>query len=91
MTLQEIDSKAFRETFAHRVFGSHGNRLHYVIGGSGDPVLLVPGWPQSSYAFRRVMPLLAERFTVDRRRDRHRHERTPRLARPIPQRQQSTT
>jgi pimeloyl-ACP methyl ester carboxylesterase len=60
----ETDSAAFREMFTHQVFGSHGHRLHYVIGGSGDPVLLVPGWPQSWYAWRRVMPLLARRFTV---------------------------
>jgi pimeloyl-ACP methyl ester carboxylesterase len=52
------------ETFAHRMVGSYGHRLHYVIGGSGEPVLLVPGWPQSWYAWRRVMPLLAKRFTV---------------------------
>jgi pimeloyl-ACP methyl ester carboxylesterase len=64
MNLREIDSSAFRETFAHRVFGSHGHRLHYVIGGRGDPLLLVPGWPQTWYAFRRIMPLLASRFTV---------------------------
>jgi pimeloyl-ACP methyl ester carboxylesterase len=64
MTTQEIDNSAFRETFKHQVFGSHGHRLHYVIGGNGEPVLLVPGWPQTWYAWRRVMPLLAENFTV---------------------------
>ena len=64
MTLQETESAAFREAFKHQVFGSHGHRLHYVIGGNGDPVLLVPGWPQSWYAWRRVMPMLAKRFTV---------------------------
>jgi pimeloyl-ACP methyl ester carboxylesterase len=52
------------ETFTHRMVGSYGHRLHCVIGGSGDPVLLVPGWPQTWYAWRRVMPLLARRFSV---------------------------
>lgn len=33
-------------------------RLHYVAGGRGEPVLLLPGWPQSWYAWRYVMPLL---------------------------------
>ena len=26
----------------------NGVRLHYVAGGSGSPVLLLPGWPQTS-------------------------------------------
>jgi len=33
--------------------------LHYVSAGDGDPVLLIPGWPQSWYAWRFVIPLLA--------------------------------
>jgi pimeloyl-ACP methyl ester carboxylesterase len=64
MTMGEIDRAAFWDSFTHHVSGSHGHRLHYVIGGRGEPVLLVPGWPQTWYAFRRVMPSLAERFTV---------------------------
>lgn len=51
-------------TFEHRVAGPHGHRLHYVTGGSGDPLLLVAGWPQTWFAWRRVMPALARRFTV---------------------------
>jgi pimeloyl-ACP methyl ester carboxylesterase len=35
-----------------------GVRLHYVVAGDGDPVLLIPGWPQSWYAWRFVIPLL---------------------------------
>src|ERR1700722_17631711 len=62
--LDDFDNAEFAGTFEHRVQGTHGNRLHYVIGGQGDPVLLVPGWPQSWYAWRQVMPALAERFTV---------------------------
>jgi hypothetical protein len=27
-------------------------RLHYVVAGEGEPVLLIPGWPQSWYAWR---------------------------------------
>jgi pimeloyl-ACP methyl ester carboxylesterase len=34
-------------------------RLHFVEGGDGAPILLLPGWPQSWYAWRYVMPLLA--------------------------------
>ena len=38
-----------------------GVRLHYGEMGSGDPVLLLPGWPEDGYAWRIVAPLLAAR------------------------------
>jgi pimeloyl-ACP methyl ester carboxylesterase len=38
--------------------------LHYVIGGQGDPVVLLHGWPQTWYEWRHVMPALAENYTV---------------------------
>ncbi len=37
-----------------------GVRLHYVSCGTGEPVLLIPGWPQSWYAWRFVIPMLVE-------------------------------
>lgn len=39
-------------------------RMHYVIGGSGTPVVLVHGFPNTWYAWRDVMPRLAEHHTV---------------------------
>jgi pimeloyl-ACP methyl ester carboxylesterase len=50
--------------FEHRVEGAHGRRLHYVTAGRGERVLLVAGWPQTWYAWRKVIPLLADRYTV---------------------------
>ena len=38
--------------------------LHHVSGGSGTPVVLLHGFPQSCYMWRKVMPSLAERFHV---------------------------
>jgi pimeloyl-ACP methyl ester carboxylesterase len=38
---------------------AEGVRLHYVVAGEGEPVVLLPGWPQSWYAWRFVIPLLA--------------------------------
>jgi pimeloyl-ACP methyl ester carboxylesterase len=43
---------------------TNGINLHYVIGGQGEPLLLLHGWPQTWYEYHRVMPRLAERFTV---------------------------
>lgn len=39
-------------------------RLHYVLGGDGPTVILLHGWAQSWWAWRRLMPALAQRFTV---------------------------
>ena len=37
---------------------------HVVTGGRGPALLLINGWPQTWYAWRLVMPALAEHFTV---------------------------
>lgn len=42
----------------------NGVSIHYVMGGSGEPLVLVHGWPQTWYSWHRIMPKLAERFTV---------------------------
>ncbi|MBI1398025.1 MAG: alpha/beta fold hydrolase [Betaproteobacteria bacterium] len=38
--------------------------MHYRHAGSGDPVVLLHGWPQSSHEWRHVMPLLAPHHRV---------------------------
>jgi haloacetate dehalogenase len=40
--------------------------LHYVEAGSktGETVVLLHGWPQSSFAWRHVQPELANRYRV---------------------------
>jgi len=45
--------------FEHHGVIANGVRLHYVTAGKGEPVLLIPGWPQSWYAWRLVMRDLA--------------------------------
>ncbi|HWO61346.1 MAG TPA: alpha/beta hydrolase [Umezawaea sp.] len=42
----------------------NGTRLHYVIGGQGDPLVLLPGWPRTWWQFHAIMPRLAERYRV---------------------------
>jgi pimeloyl-ACP methyl ester carboxylesterase len=42
----------------HHVARIDGTRFHYVTAGTGDPVLLLPGWPESWIAWRKVLPLL---------------------------------
>jgi pimeloyl-ACP methyl ester carboxylesterase len=50
--------------FERRLVSASGIRFHCVIGGSGPTVVLVAGFPQSWYAWRRVMPLLSSGFKV---------------------------
>ena len=38
--------------------------LHYVVAGSGPPIVLLHGWPQTWYEWRHVIPALAARYTV---------------------------
>jgi haloacetate dehalogenase len=52
------------QPWKHQVETVNGFRMHYVTAGSGHPLLLLHGWPQSWYEWRHVIPALAERFTV---------------------------
>jgi hypothetical protein len=54
----------FSRTFSSRFIDAGKVRLHAVIGGEGPPLLLVHGWPENWYAWRRVMPALARDFEV---------------------------
>ena len=51
-------------TFSHHTAPVNGIQLHYVIGGQGDPVVLLHGWPETWYQWRHVMPILAKNYTV---------------------------
>ncbi|MBV2363171.1 alpha/beta fold hydrolase [Streptomonospora nanhaiensis] len=50
--------------FASRHADAGPVRLHYVEGGTGTPVLLLGGWPQTWWQWRRIMPALARRHRV---------------------------
>ena len=56
----DLDGKQF----VHRMVTAAGTRFHLVEGGSGPVVVLMTGFPQSWYAWRRVMPLLSDRYKV---------------------------
>ena len=51
-------------TFSHHMAAVNGIQLHYVIGGHGDPVVLLHGWPETWYEWHHVMPALAKNYTV---------------------------
>ena len=51
-------------TFSHHIASVNGIQLHYVIGGHGDPVVLLHGWPETWYEWHNIMPALAKNYTV---------------------------
>lgn len=49
----------------HHLDDVNGTQLHYVSAGStGSPILLVHGWPETWWAFRKLIPLLADTHRV---------------------------
>ena len=62
--MPDYDPIAFGKRFTHRRIAARDIELHYVEGGSGEPVLLAPGWPQSWHAWRYVMPALADTYRI---------------------------
>ncbi|OOQ59770.1 alpha/beta fold hydrolase [Mucilaginibacter pedocola] len=50
--------------FKHQYATVHGVKLHYVIGGKGEPLLLVHGFGQNWYMWNRLLPELSKHFTV---------------------------
>ncbi len=41
-----------------------GRGVHALAAGSGTPVVLLPGWPETAEAYDEVLPSLAERHHV---------------------------
>ena len=58
------DDAEFNRTFQHQAADVNGVKMHYVTGGTGEPLVLLHGWPQSWYSWRTIMPTLAEKYTV---------------------------
>jgi pimeloyl-ACP methyl ester carboxylesterase len=58
----KIESESNR--LIHHTRHVNGVRIHYVIAGSGDPVVLLHGWPQTWFAWRHVISMLIPHHTV---------------------------
>ncbi len=48
----------------HRFVDLPGLRMHIAEAGSGEPLLLLHGWPQHWWVWRRLIPGLAERYRL---------------------------
>ncbi len=63
-TQDEAKIRALGESFKSCYEMIEGLRLHYIIGGEGPPLLLIPGWPQTWYIWRYILPTLAKKYRV---------------------------
>ena len=52
------------ENFTTRRIAVNGTEIHLRIGGSGPPLLLLHGYPQTHVMWHKLAPALARRFTV---------------------------
>lgn len=50
--------------FKHEYAKVNGVTIHYVIGGKGEPLVLVHGFGQNWYMWNRLLPELSKHFTV---------------------------
>ena len=59
--LQELPFRSFKR---ERIEADDGVRINALHGGDGPPLLLLHGYPQTHFMWRRLAPPLAERFHV---------------------------
>jgi len=52
------------QDIASRYATVNGVRIYYRIAGRGEPVLLIHGFPQTSQAWKGIIPALAKNYTV---------------------------
>ncbi len=56
--------KLFGDGFSERRVHIDGTGIHLVTGGSGPPLLLLHGYPQTHSMWHKIAPLLAHNFTL---------------------------
>lgn len=52
------------EDIQHRFIEAAGIRFHFLESGKGPTIVLIAGFPESCYAWRHVIPLLAKHYKV---------------------------
>jgi len=50
--------------FVEKTIQVNGIAVNYAVGGTGPAVVLIHGYPQTWYSWRKIMPALAGRYTV---------------------------
>jgi hypothetical protein len=53
--VEDLSFEMDNVTFSHHKASVNGIQMHFVIGGKGDPVVLLHGWPQAWYEWHTPM------------------------------------
>ena len=62
---EDLSFEVDNTTFTHQRAPVNGIQLHYVIGGQGDPIVLLHGFTETWYEWRQIIPeLIANNYTV---------------------------
>jgi hypothetical protein len=61
---ETITKKDISANLEHRYVTSSGIRFHYVTKGSGQPLILLHGFPETWYSWRKNIDALAQYFRV---------------------------
>ena len=64
ISASRFDERSCSEAFQHAETVAAGLRFHYLFQGAGFPVILLSGFPESCYAWRKVIPQLAGNHRV---------------------------
>jgi haloacetate dehalogenase len=62
--LSEADRQAFFPGFTAEMIETSGTKIHVLRKGSGRPLLLLHGYPETHLMWHKVAPRLAEQFSV---------------------------
>ena len=60
----KISEAEFGRQFQSKTATANGIKIHYVIGGKGEPLVLLHGWPETWREWKPIMPTLAQQYTV---------------------------
>ena len=55
---------SFFRNVENKIVNTKETEINVVIGGSGPPLLLLHGYPQSSVMWHKVAPMVVDKFTV---------------------------
>ena len=62
--MTQLSTSKIPDGFAEKTARANGITLNYAMGGAGPTVVLLHGYPQTWYMWRKVMPALAGHYTV---------------------------